>query len=363
MKKKILVLVPAYSALGGIKNYYRTLEKKFTLPVIYMSRGSRSHPFRKNILSETFRLIKDLNNYVKLLKNAKISLIHVNTSLSMASMFRDGLYLLLAKCFHKKRIVFFRGWSEDTVQLLDKKFLFLFKFLFFHTNAIVTLTDKSKKTLERWGYKNKIFLETTLVDENLLNDFDYKKKMIRKRDDFVVLFLARLQKEKGIYELIDAHNILCEKYSNIKLVIAGSGTDEMNLKKADLNKKVKLTGHIEGEKKSNEYANADVYVLPSYTEGMPNSVLEAMAFGLPIICTSVGALSEIIGNEKNGYVVSSANSQEIADYIEKLYLDPNLLNSISQNNYIEAKRFYSSCVVKRLEQIYLLVLNTPRVNL
>jgi glycosyltransferase involved in cell wall biosynthesis len=356
--EKVLILVPAYSALGGIKNYYKTLKGLFTIPVLYQYRGGRNQPFRGGFFTEGRRIIHDISEYIKHLQSKRILLVHLNTSLSLASVLRDGIYILLAKFYKVKFIVFFRGWSDETVLAIEKHYLSLFRYVFFKSEAIITLSTKSKKTLLNWGYYREIYLETTLVDDNLLSDFTLDMRISKQaKSEFVILFLARLQKEKGIYELLQAFNMLSIKYPSMRLIIAGSGTEENNLKKTIKGNKIVMTGHIEGKEKAEVYLSSDLYVLPSYTEGMPNSVLEAMAFALPVICTPVGALSEIILDGENGIITEEADSQLIAEAIEKLYLNADLRTRISQLNYSFAQQFYSTEVVKRLEGIYQKVLH------
>jgi len=206
----------------------------------------------------------------------------------------------------------------------------------------------------KWGYNKQIYLETTVVDESLLIDFDFEKKLNNVyNDNFVILFLARLEKEKGIFELIQAFKLLKLKYPNILLIIAGKGNVAESVKNLiSIEKDIQMVGYVMGHKKAELFKQSSLYVLPSYSEGMPNSVLEAMAFGLPVICTKVGGLPDIIVNEENGLFVQVRDYYSIYLAIERLYLDTQLRNKISSNNYVKAYQFYSKQVVSRLEAIY-----------
>jgi glycosyltransferase involved in cell wall biosynthesis len=192
-----------------------------------------------------------------------------------------------------------------------------------------------------------------VVDEKLLEYKDMRGgELLGDSGAFKVLFLARLQKAKGIYELIEAVGLLKKKGYNIKLIIAGSGLEESAIRREYKYDWIKMIGYVEGKEKARAYQCADIYVLPSYTEGMPNSVLEAMAFGLPVVCSNVGSLPEIIVEGVNGSIIESIDSEAIATAIERLYMDQDLRKSITENNIKESRRFCSSNVVKRLEVIY-----------
>lgn len=355
--KRVLLLVPPPTAKGGISNYYSVLKPLFNIRVDYLYRGNRNQPFEENPMTRLLRNVFDFLRFIKELLSGGVSLVHINTSLSLSSAIRDGFYLLVAKMLGIKYIVFFRGWDLNEADKIERKHLPWFRILYLGANALITLTTASKQSLQKWGYSKDIYLETTVVDESLLRYASEDTASSRDQSEaFTVLFLARLQRAKGIYELIEAIRILRSKHPSIRLIVAGSGSEEDRIKKEYDYDWIELIGHVTERKKALAYQTADVYVLPSYTEGMPNSVLEAMAFGLPVICSKVGALPEIIKNQINGILLDCIEPQSLAMAIESLLLDKELVKHMSSNNRIEAKRFYSLNVVSRLETIYKTVL-------
>ena len=361
-KARILLIVPAVTASGGIKNYFQVLRKKIQLPVLYVLRGSRNWPYRNGIFAETFRAWRDLKLFRQNIIQSEIRLVQTSTSFDCISVIRDGLFIYFAKKRGLNVIVFFHGWKLNFESKIEKYFLKFFKFIFFRADKILVLSSRFKKKLEEWGYNKEIIIESTIVDEDLLNGFDFgihlqKKFLINNSDPiFNLLFLARIEIEKGIYETINAFRILLEKNKNLNLFIAGNGREEENIKsyvEENSINNIRFLGYLSGVEKRRAFEIADVYILPSYTEGMPNSVLEAMAFGLPIITRSVGSIPEIIENGINGYHTDSMDSTVFSELIQKLIDNPDLRKVISINNYIIAKeRYISSEVVKRIETIY-----------
>jgi glycosyltransferase involved in cell wall biosynthesis len=103
-------------------------------------------------------------------------------------------------------------------------------------------------------------------------------------------------------------------------------------------------------------ASADVFVLPSLSEGFGIAALEAMAMGLPIIATKVGGLLEIIKDGENGFLVEPRNPVEIAEKCVLLLTNDDLRASISRNNREKAKDYSWEKVIERLEKVYLHVL-------
>ena len=106
--------------------------------------------------------------------------------------------------------------------------------------------------MEEWGYKGKILVETTTVNINLLTDFLYEERPMKNNPSLKIkiLFLSRLIREKGIFELIEAFKSLKGKYSNIELIVAGDGKDFGDIANYVKDEKdIIMTGHVDGKEK------------------------------------------------------------------------------------------------------------------
>jgi glycosyltransferase involved in cell wall biosynthesis len=157
-------------------------------------------------------------------------------------------------------------------------------------------------------------------------------------------------KEKGVFELVDAVTELMKKGANIELSIAGDGADFEFLKDKtkDLSY-IKILGDVQGHEKISLFKESHFYVLPSYTEGLPISVLEAMLFGLPIITTNVGGLKYFIEEEKMGYLVDVKSKNSLVEKIELLIENPEKMRKMSKYNFNYAQKELSNDVMaKRL---------------
>jgi len=352
-RDKILVLVPPLNNVGGISNYYSILKPLFSPRVEYCYRGTRNQRDKK-FLKEIYRFFNDLFVFAKKLRSNEYALVHINTSLSVPSFLRDSLYIIIARLYRVPSLPFFRGWLMGAENIIRNRFKWLLRIAYLSCPAMITLSSVSKEQIKKWGFKGDIHLETTLIDESLLEGFDVEaKQAIIIGKPFKILFLARVEMAKGLKELVDAFDSLCEKYEDMKLIIAGSGSaDKFISKRREQNNRIEALGYVSGNDKAQAYDGASLYVLPSYTEGMPNSLLEAMSFGLPLVCTPVGGIKDIVIDGVNGILVSPKSADDLYDAIERLYLNRELASSMSLNNYKESERFYSRNVVQRLEDIY-----------
>ncbi|ENM5835796.1 glycosyltransferase, partial [Vibrio metoecus] len=136
-------------------------------------------------------------------------------------------------------------------------------------------------------------------------------------------FIGELSKRKGITDLLNAFAM--NEVENARLLIAGNG-DIAQLSylctELGISNKVEFLGWINNKQKLDLLARTDVVVLPSYAEGLPMSILEAMSAGLPVITTSVGAIGDAITNNVNGLIVEPGNISDIFLAINELASNP-----------------------------------------
>ena len=195
-------------------------------------------------------------------------------------------------------------------------------------------------------------LGSTMLDESLLRT----STKIFSEERFSVLFLARIIKEKGVFETLQAFAKFNESHPDANLVIAGDGEDYNEVKsyiEQNQLQNVTLLGDVRGEKKKACFEAADVYLFPSYTEGMPNSVLEALGMGLPIITSKVGAVPDFFENDKMGVMMQGHSAEEILDALESLYRKRNLFHETSEyNRQYAANHFVDKVVIKKMEDIF-----------
>lgn len=162
-------------------------------------------------------------------------------------------------------------------------------------------------------------------------------------DDVIIGTVANMREVKNHRNLISAFKNVHSQISNVTLVLVGSGPLEKGLKTltTDLRiaDKVKFLGHRDDT--SELYQIFDIFCLSSFAEGFPLVILEAMACKLPIVATDVSGINEIIQPGKNGYLVSSNNSAELADALTLLIQNRGLRNHLGTNGYQTASNQYS----------------------
>lgn len=363
--RKVLILVPSTTARGGITNYYQVLRRELSEEFEYFERGSRTWPNRKGLIKELLRAWNDFKKYKTRLSKGDIVLIQTTTSLSLFTTIRDGFFVRYAIKRGIKSIVFFRGWDESAVKKAGR-YKWLFKYFFFKADKLITLSKKAKETLLKWDYKNEIFVETTLVDKGLLsnvneNSIIHKYESLKKEKNcFKLLYLSRIENRKGIYDLLEAYEILNQPSSgtvySYLLNIYGDGSELESVKKLVISKgivNIKVEGYVEGYQKEKAFREAHLFIFPSHGEGMPNAVLEALGFGLPVLTTPVGGLVDFFKSGINGSFINIKDPQDLAAKITKSSLDLDLIMEMALNNYKMANQlFRSDKVAERIRTIF-----------
>lgn len=293
-----------------------------------------------------------------LLRQGQYSLIHVNPSLDFVSLIRDGSFLILAKMYRVPSLVLLHGWLPEVEEKLKRYFLPLFRWLFFSAKVFVVLGFEFEQKLRSMGFTGLVFRLFPPVDDKLLTDVGEEEIRLRHmgRRNPVVLFLARIEEQKGIFTLIKAFEQLQETLPSAELLIAGAGPDEAEMRSRLEHSKTlnySLIGHVEGKEKISVFKRSSVYVLPSVLEGLPLSVLEGMALGLPIITRPVGGLKDFFQVDKMGYLMNGVDPAELAGLLHQCLRKTEALVEMGIFNYRYAREnFLASRIAESLEDIY-----------
>jgi glycosyltransferase involved in cell wall biosynthesis len=168
-------------------------------------------------------------------------------------------------------------------------------------------------------------------------DFDkYAELPLRdlKEDEKVtILFMAWVTRNKGIFELIEAVKMLRKENFNFKVIIAGKGDDyekiKDELKAANLTEDVVLKGWVLGDQKLAILTESDIFVLPTYFDGYPNSLMEAMASGKACIATNVGSIPDMINNMETGVLIDKKNHNQLYQGLKVLIQNVELRKEMS----------------------------------
>ena len=350
---KVLINVPRLDRPGGVANYYATIRPLLGQDREYFEIGSQGEA--GGFLASSGRIFADFHRFDRLLATGSYGLVHINPSLGTKSVIRDGLFLLLAKRRKKKVLVFFRGWDKQFETVLRSRYQGLFRFVYGKADAFIVLAEEFSAALRSMGIHTPVWLDTTVVADSV---FDTSSAQFDARPDGLsVLYMSRIEKGKGCELVVEAYGIFRQRGGSGKLVIAGDGSQLENIQQLVSDRQipdVEFPGYVSGEAKRAAFLAANTFFYPTfYGEGMPNSVLEAMGYGLPVITRPVAGLKDFFRHEEMGFLSQSEDPRDYAGFLQRLADDPDLREHIgTSNRAYAAERFAASRVVARLEDYY-----------
>ncbi len=198
------------------------------------------------------------------------------------------------------------------------------------------------------------FMEKHQGSGNRMEYAGYKRQQHAGKK--VILFVGRLAEVKGLEFLLSAFKTILSSREDVVLLLVGDGPEGDALislsKELDIDKNTEFMGEIPHDDLGMFLSIADIFVLPSLSEGDPHVIKEAMAFGLPIIASRVGGIPEILAEGRNGLLIEPGNPDDLAGKLEMLLSDEEMRTRIGGNNLNECEKYYLDNILGDIEDLY-----------
>jgi len=271
-------------------------------------------------------------------------------------MGQDLLFpMLTAKLLRKKVVLAF---AVSSVRSTEAKNDIFSKPLNLLSKINCTLSDRivlySPNLIKEWNlekYKDKILIaHKHFLD---FSKFEIKKKLSERNN--LVGYIGRLSEEKGVLNFVRAIPEILKERNDMEFLIGGDGQLRGEIEKyisgKNLNDKVKLAGWIPHEKLPDYLNELKLVVLPSYTEGLPNIMLEAMACGTPVLATPVGAIPDVITDGETGFIMENNSPECIARNVMRALKHPNLERIAENARALVEREFTYEKAVERWREV------------
>lgn len=351
---RIIITSPSINTadnISGISNFTKLLiESNHDFKYIHFKRGKKDYQKRRIVW--LLKQSKIIFNFLKtLIINKDIGIVHINMPLEKYAILRDTIFVLMSACFRKKIIVHFHGGKYNMNEKTPFYLKIFIKLTILLSNQIITLSSSEKKFLVAF-YK----VDSTQII-NLYNAVKLENSLEPKSFNIIptILYLGRIDKNKGLREIILSLKLLNDKL-DFKFIIAGDGPEKNNFInecKKQFPDKYEYLGVISGGLKQRVLNKSNIFLMPSYYEGLPYALLEAMSYGLIPIVTPVGAIPEIIEDRINGLIVPIHDYKIIAQRIIEVINNPRRMQEISENAYNSIKiNFSLNDYITNLNKIY-----------
>jgi len=286
-----------------------------------------------------FKLIHTKNDF---------DIIHAHSHL----FFSTNLCALVKRLGSPPLVITNHGLISQTVPLWVHKVYIptIAKWTFESADRVLCYTKEEKSMLEELDIdSDKIVVIHNGIDTRLFSPRESEESNNQ------ILWIGRFIPGKGIEYLVDAFSILVREHPDLKLLMVGWGPLKDDIKQKvqslGLTKSVTIEDFIPNTKLPEVYQNSDVFVLPSTQEGVPRTLLEAMASGIPIVCTKLPQLTDVVNG--CGLMVPTKDPQALADAISKILCDKDLAQKLGKNGRANVVKNYSwEDTVKKTIKVY-----------
>ena len=304
--------------------------------------GTNKKKLQKKYKNFSFFDIKFLNRDNSFIENLKIIfkiyLLFLNNKIDIAHNFtaRPIVFVsLISFFFHKTKVInTITGLGNN---FFNNKFFFklIYNFLFLKSYYVVFQNYQDKKIIYNF-LKKKIKTKIIYPTVKFKNHINKNKNKLKK---ITFLMYSRMIRQKGVIEYVNAIkkiNIIEKKKSSFYLIGNPDKNNPSSISKNYLNalNKQKFINYIGHQKNIKKFIiQSDVIVLPSYGEGLPAALLEALFFKKAIIATKVNGCLELVRNNFNGYTVEPKNTDQLNKAICKIINNPKILKRFKTNSY------------------------------
>jgi glycosyltransferase involved in cell wall biosynthesis len=346
-KNRVLIIATSPKTRGGITSVINLYRESFIWEK-WQCYWLSTH-VDKSKLYKIFFFLRAVIRFLFIIN--RFDIVHVHLS-EPASLLRKLYFICIAKLLKKKIILHFHSFSVDST--LNSKFRFLYLWAFKNANFIISLSEYWKVEIENIlpiDMKDKVVCIYNPTSLKFMPTDTYNEM------SKVILFAGTLNARKGFRDLILAFS----KVDHItragwKLFFAGNGdieSGQLLSEELGISDCVEFKGWVTGDLKEQLFKNSGIFCLPSYAEGFPMAVLDALAHGIPVITTPVGGILDVFIDKKNCIMFSPGNISLLVDGLSSLMSDGEFRSRLSsESKSLAMTEFDISKISLKLDDLY-----------
>lgn len=339
---KVLVVATSHNTRGGITAVVKAHQRGKQWSD-YHCKWIETH-IDKGTVWKLLYLFKSIILFFFLLPFYDI--VHIHTS-EPPSALRKCIFMAWAKVWQKKTIVHFHAFSPETT--IQSKYQKAYQYLFGKADVVIVLSNIWKAYVNdefHLGDKVKVVYNPCTTE---IGNKQYPKQK-------QILYAGTVNARKGYVDMIKAFAIIASQHTDWKIVFAGNGEINKGLALANdlgISEQTIFLGWVNGEAKDKVFKEATVFCLPSYAEGFPMGVLDAWAYGLPVITTPVGGIPDIAKDGENLLLFNPGDIDKLAEQMSSMISNTDLRESIARESSKLAQSTFNIDVVnEEIRHIY-----------
>lgn len=348
ISKKVLLVGPHFlNHRGGIGSIIN-IQKEFYTPFNFIPTYRYDST---NLLKAIFFARQLLKIIFYLTIKREIRVLHIHSSVH-GSLYRKLIVMVVAKVLFRKKVInHLHAGDYDSIyysgNIFQKR---LMRQYFRISDATITVSDYWKHYISTKFHIANVYFVNNVVPHPI-SAYKYERLKVIK-----FLFLGLIGENKGIFDLM---HVLSINKNNLlgKMVLTVGGNGEVNKLKQiialnQLEQIVEFKGWITGCEKYKIMMDSDVFILPSYSEGMPVSILEAMSYGMPIISTRVGGIPEIVKSGLNGQLVNPGDDRALLNALNYYLTCSSKIEEHGNESLKIIQEYFPENVIPKVEAIY-----------
>lgn len=320
-KKRIVLFSPALDAVSGVSTHVRMLltsDLSDDYELLHFQVGSEGR--QENAMEKLMRFTLSPFYLALFLLRSGAKVVHINTSLEPKAYWRDLAYLVVAKCLGRRVVNQIHGGAMPEDFFAGNLLLTgLLRRFFLWSNVVTVLSNMELAAYQAFDRRINVHLVPNAINPAGLVD---QMRSYNTAQPLRLVYVGRLVRTKGLFELIEALAQLKRAGREFHLSIAGGGSDQpemvVAMEKADLVDRVTFLGSVFDEKKYRLWLGSDLFVFPTHAEGLPYSLLEAMAAGCVPITTPVAAIPDVMRDGEHGLFVPPKDAQALESAVAAL---------------------------------------------
>jgi glycosyltransferase involved in cell wall biosynthesis len=314
-KHKIVLLGPSLEAVSGVSTHVRMLfasDLALDYELLHFQVGSEGR--RETALKRLMRFSFSPLHLALILMRTGAEVVHLNVSLDPKAYWRDLVYSIVARLLRRRVVSQIHGGAMPQDFFRHNALLtWVLRRFLVSSDVVTVLSSAELAAYRRFDPRIKVHLVPNAIDPSGLAG---RTRTCNTDRPLKLIYVGRLVRTKGLFEIIEAMVELKRTGHVFGLCIAGEGPDQAALmaasQTAGLGDRIRFLGRVFAERKWRLWLDSDVFVLPSYMEGLPYSLLEAMAAGCVPVTTPVAAIPDVMRDQEHGLFVPPKDASALA---------------------------------------------------
>ena len=342
-RPRVLIIGPLPPPFGGVglmieMQLHSSLAREFDLHVVDTSKRQLRFTVENPTWKTPFYFLRDFYRLIRTLVRVRpdAALVHATSSLAVL---RDWLFMLTPRLAGTKVICHYHGTVNARFPSCETpRGRAIGRFLMSAAHRVIVLGPTCQRRMGEAWKRDDLVWAPNVADVAMFRNMppDTPAPWLAPGER-AVLFVGRLSAPKGIYDLFDAIPRVIERHPEARFVLVGVAENDAmepviraEAERRGIAPRVAFLGSLEGHEKAAAFVTSQMLVLPSWTEGFPLVIPEAMAAGLPVIATGVGTIPDFVTDAEDGFLIAPRDPRALADRICRLLGDEGLRRRISK---------------------------------